>query len=83
MGWTRSTRSPIRCGARLDTWGTSEYSVETVGYNTITVSLRTSGNDDTVYSYLEQYLGFSGGDIEVDAAYKTVTDPYPIIPTTT
>lgn len=63
--------------ARLDTWGTSEYSVETVGYNTVTVSLRTSGNDATVYSYLEQYLGFSGGDIEIDAAYKTVTDPYP------
>jgi preprotein translocase subunit SecF len=63
--------------SRLDAWGASEYTVSTVGYNTVTVSLRTSNNNDQTYAYLEQYLAFSGGDIEVDAAYKDATDPFP------
>lgn len=61
---------------RLDTWGMSEYEVNTQGYDTISVSLRTSNNSETQYSYLEQYLSFSGGDYELGASNTTFSD-YP------
>ena len=61
---------------RLDTWGMSEYEVNTQGYDTISVSLRTSNNSETQYSYLEQYLSFSGGDYELGASNTSFSD-YP------
>jgi len=61
---------------RLDNWGLSEYSVETQGYDTISVSLRASENSDTTYSYLEKYLAFNGGDLELDASNDAKSDPY-------
>lgn len=61
--------------ARLDTWGMSEYEVNVQGYDTISVSLRTTSNSETQYSYLEQYLSFSGGDYELDAS-DTSLDGY-------
>lgn len=61
---------------RLDNWGLSEYNVETQGYDTITVSLRSSDNNDTTYSYLEKYLAFNGGDLELDASNDAKSDPY-------
>ncbi len=58
--------------ARLDKWGLSEYDVKTIGYDTIAVSLRTYGDTSTQYTYLQDYLSFSGGDYELDA---TITNP--------
>lgn len=57
--------------ARLDNWGMSEYEVKVQGYDTIAVSLRTTSNSETQYTYLEQYLSFSGGDYELDASDTT------------
>ena len=56
---------------RLDIWGVSDYEVETQGYDTIAVSLRSSNNKDLEYAYLESYLSFSGGHYEVDASNTT------------
>lgn len=62
--------------SRLDTWGLSEYSVETVGYNTVNVSVRTTINSDKTYSQLENYLSFSGGNISLDSSNDTNSSPY-------
>ena len=37
--------------SRLDTWGISEYKVETQGYDTIAVSLRTPKDASVQYNY--------------------------------
>ncbi len=59
---------------RLEKWGLSEFEVATQGYDTIAVTLRTPGNDSLQYSYLEQYLAFSGGDYELDASDTSFED---------
>ena len=54
--------------ARLDAFGISGYKVETEGYDSITVTVRTTKDSDTLYGYLQRYLSFSGGDYELDAS---------------
>ncbi len=54
--------------SRLDTWGISEYKVETQGYDTIAVSLRTPKDASVQYTYLKDYLAFSGQNYELDAS---------------
>ena len=61
---------------RLDNWGMSEYSVQTEGFDTIAVTLRTQDDSETQYAYLEQYLAFSGQDYELGAS-DTSHDDYP------
>ncbi len=61
---------------RLNTWGMSEYDVSTEGYDTIAVTLRAADSSQTQYSYLEQYLSFSGEDYELGAS-DTTHDDYP------
>ncbi len=56
---------------RLDAFELSGYSVETQGADTVAVTVRTPGNNATLYSYLERYLAFSGGDYELDATDTT------------
>ena len=59
---------------RLAGWDMSEFEVETQGYDTIAVTLRSPNNNLTQYSYLQQYLAFSGGDFELDATNTTYDD---------
>jgi hypothetical protein len=59
---------------RLAGWDMSEIEVETQGYDTIAVTLRSPNNNLTQYSYLQQYLAFSGGDFELDATNTTYDD---------
>ncbi len=59
---------------RLDTWNLSEYEVSVQGYDTIAVSVRTKTDSSTQYTYLQNYLSFSGGDYELDVTDKTVSD---------
>ncbi len=56
---------------RLDAYGLSGYSVATQGADTVAVTVRTPGNNATMYSYLQKYLSFSGGDYELDASDTT------------
>ena len=58
---------------RLDTWNLSEYEVEVQGYDTIAVSIRAKTDTDTQYTYLENYLSFSGGDYELDLTDEEVS----------
>ncbi len=60
--------------SRLDIWNLSEYEVEVQGYDTIAVSVRTKTDSDTQYTYLENYLSFSGGDYELDVTDETVSE---------
>ena len=60
--------------SRLDIWNLSEYEVSVQGYDTIAVSVRTKTDSDTQYTYLENYLSFSGGDYELDVTDKTVSE---------
>ena len=57
---------------RLDIWNLSEYEVSVQGYDTIAVSVRTKNDSSTQYTYLENYLSFSGGDYELDVTDATV-----------
>ena len=59
---------------RLDAYGLSGYSVETQGADTVAVTVRTRGDNATIYSYLQKYLAFSGGDYELDASDVTKED---------
>lgn len=68
--------------SRLKTWGI-EADVMKEGSDTIRVRLRAQANDDTDYTYLENYLSFSGGRITVggsedstDEYLKTVKDSW-------
>ena len=75
------TKQPIEYIAdtmreRLDNFSISGYKVETQGYDTIAVTLRTAGDKETLYSYLENYLPFSGGDFSIDASDTSQSD-YP------
>jgi len=54
--------------SRLDAFGLSGYRVETQGTDTLAVTVRTGADSDTLYSYLERYLSFNGGDFELDAS---------------
>ena len=54
--------------ARLDAFELTGYSVETQGADTIAVTVRSPRNNPTIYTYLERYLSFSGGDYELDAS---------------
>ena len=54
--------------ARLDAFELTGYSVETQGADTIAVTVRTPHNNATLYTYLQRYLSFSGGDYELDAS---------------
>ena len=56
---------------RLDAFGLSGYSVATQGADTVAVTVRTPGDNSTLYSYLQSYLAFSGGDYELDASDVT------------
>jgi hypothetical protein len=47
---------------RLQTWGVNA-SVAKEGFDTVKVSIRAQGADDTEYGYLENYLSFSGQNI--------------------
>ncbi|MCR5491894.1 MAG: hypothetical protein K6F32_07185 [Bacilli bacterium] len=60
--------------ARLTNWDMSEFEVKTQGYDTIAVTLRSPNNDLTQYTYLQQYLAFSGGDYELDATDTSYDD---------
>lgn len=53
---------------RLETWGVSDYTVETQGPDTIAVSLRSSDNKTLEYTRLQSYLAFSGQHYELDAS---------------
>ncbi len=59
---------------RLDVWNLSEYEVSVQGYDTIAVSVRTKTATDTQYTYLENYLSFSGGDYELDVTDEKVSE---------
>ncbi|MBQ2070275.1 MAG: hypothetical protein II467_05020, partial [Bacilli bacterium] len=61
---------------RMDAWSSSEYTLKTIGYDTIAVTLRTSRNTDTQYKYIQDYLSFSGGDFDLDAT-EIDHDNYP------
>ncbi|MDY2913488.1 MAG: hypothetical protein SOV58_02500 [Candidatus Enteromonas sp.] len=54
--------------SRLDTWGVSDYIVETQGYDTLAVSLRSIGNKSLEYTRIQSYLAFSGQHYELDAS---------------
>ena len=60
--------------SRLDIWNLSEYEVKVQGYDTIAVSVRTKTDSDTQYTYLENYLAFSGGDYELDVTDESVVE---------
>lgn len=60
--------------SRLDIWNLSEYEVKVQGYDTIAVSVRTKTDSATQYTYLENYLSFSGGDYELDVTDATVSE---------
>ena len=60
--------------SRLDVWNLSEYEVSVQGYDTIAVSVRTKTDSDTQYTYLENYLSFSGGDYELDVTDEKVSE---------
>ena len=59
---------------RLDVWNLSEYEVSVQGYDTIAVSVRPKVDSDTQYTYLENYLSFSGGDYELDVTDESVSE---------
>ncbi len=59
---------------RLDIWNLSEYEVSVQGYDTIAVSVRTKTSTETQYTYLENYLSFSGGDYELDVTDEKVSE---------
>ncbi len=59
---------------RLDIWNLSEYEVKVQGYDTIAVSVRTKTDSDIQYTYLENYLAFSGGDYELDVTDESVVE---------
>ena len=61
---------------RLDSWTSSEYHLETIGTDTIAVTLRSQNHTDQQYAYLQRYLTFSGQDYELDAE-NTTYDDYP------
>lgn len=70
------TRQPIEYIAdtmrsRLDAFELSGYSVETQGADTVAVTVRTPHDNATLYTYLQRYLSFSGGDYELDATDTT------------
>ena len=53
---------------RLDAFGISGYKVETQGSDTIAVTCRAPRDSASLYSALQKYLAFSGGDYELDAS---------------
>ena len=55
---------------RLEAWDINA-EVQKEGYDTVRVVVRTAGNDNTEYNYLEDYLSFSGQDITVGAGAPT------------
>ncbi len=61
--------------SRLDAYGLSGYKVETQGEDTLAVTVRAPKDSALIYSYLENYLAFSGGDYELDAS-NTKNDGY-------
>lgn len=63
---------------RLKTWGV-EGDVIKEGSDTIRVRVRPQGNDDTDYTYLENYLSFSGGRITVGASEDSTEDYQKIV----
>ncbi len=60
--------------SRLDIWNLSEYEVSVQGYDTIAVSVRTKTDSDIQYTYLQNYLSFSGGDYELDVTDESVVE---------
>lgn len=61
---------------RLDLFAVSGYKVATQGADTVAVTLRTSSDKTVLYTYLEKYLPFSGGDYALDAT-DTTQEEYP------
>lgn len=57
---------------RLDNWNINADVVKE-GYDTLKVTVRATKNDSTEYSYIENYLSFSGGDITVSAGCSDQT----------
>lgn len=49
---------------RLESWGANAY-VRKEGYDTVVVSIRSQDDDSLEYTYLQNYLSFSGGNITV------------------
>ncbi len=61
--------------SRLDVWGVSGYEVDTVGYDTVNVTLRPNYEDSTEYIRLQRYLSFSGQNISLSASH-IIADSY-------
>lgn len=57
---------------RLKTWDING-TVSKEGYDTVKVSLRAQKADETEYSYLQQYLAFSGGHLTVTFGCSTTS----------
>lgn len=55
---------------RLKGWGVSNYQIEAEGSDLVRVSL--TAKNDTEYNYLENYLGFSGGDFSISTQDHSV-----------
>lgn len=51
---------------RLESWGANAY-VRKEGYDTVVVSIRSQDDDSLEYTYLQNYLSFSGGNVTVAA----------------
>jgi preprotein translocase subunit SecF len=60
---------------RLDEWGI-EATVKKEGYDTIRVAVRAQDDDETDYTYLRNYLSFSGGDITCGASLDEDNEGY-------
>ncbi|MCQ2772329.1 MAG: hypothetical protein MJ238_03530 [Bacilli bacterium] len=62
---------------RLENWGTNA-TVTKQGDDTLIVSVRSKGDDETEYTYLENYLPFDGGHITIGAGSNvTLADDAP------
>lgn len=60
---------------RLEAWGANA-SVRKEGYDTVVVSIRTEEDESVDYSYLQNYLAFSGGNLTIAAGSTSeLTDP--------
>lgn len=55
---------------RLKDWGVSNYQIEAEGTDIVRVSL--TAKNDTEYNYLENYLGFSGGNFSISTQDHSV-----------
>lgn len=69
-GYTAVDEVAEEMESRLENWDVNA-EVDKVGYDTVKVTVRTAGNEDTEYGYLEDYLSFSGQDITIAVGAPT------------